>query len=200
MFAVHAPAARTEAPIQQPGRTMPQFGRRGATESMSPHTGYVPAPAPSDTNAPDSAASTGLWSYFRQAITTNYVNFRGRARRKEYWGYFLFWLIAMLALAIAGLAVDAAMGNLDSGMEVPVIGFALPGLFLVGTFLPGLAVTIRRLHDIGLSGWFYLLILLPSVGGLIVFVLTLIPSQKHENKWGPVPAGLKIPEPYVPAG
>ncbi|MEO5324689.1 DUF805 domain-containing protein [Mesorhizobium sp. CC13] len=196
VFAIHAPIERPAAPIPQAGRSVPRFGRSGATDSMSPLTGYAPAPTPS--YASDSGASTGLWSYFRQAITTHYVNFRGRARRKEYWGYVLFWLIAVTALAIAGFAVDAATGNLDAGMGEPVIGFALPGLFVVATLLPGLAVTIRRIHDLGLSGWFYLLILLPYVGGLIIFVFTLIPSQKHENRWGPVPAGVRIPTPYAP--
>ena len=65
-------------------------------------------------------------------------------------------------------------------------------LFLLATFLPGLALVVRRQHDIGLSGWFYLLVLIPYVGGLIVFVFTLIPSQKHDNKWGPVPYGVKV--------
>ena len=51
---------------------------------------------------------------------------------------------------------------------------------------------MRRQHDIGLSGWFYLLILIPYVGGLIIFVFTLIPSQKHDNKWGPVPYGVRV--------
>ncbi|MDO8933008.1 MAG: DUF805 domain-containing protein, partial [Rhodocyclaceae bacterium] len=55
-----------------------------------------------------------------------------------------------------------------------------------------------RLHDIGLSGWFYLLVFVPSVGSLIIFVMTLIPSQKHDNKWGPVPHGIRIPAPYTP--
>ena len=69
---------------------------------------------------------------------------------------------------------------------------AAVGLFLLATFIPGLALIVRRQHDIGLSGWFYLLVLVPYVGGLIVFVFTLIPSQKHDNKWGPVPYGVRI--------
>ena len=70
----------------------------------------------------------------------------------------------------------------------------LPGLFVLATIVPGVAITVRRIHDIGLTGWLYLLILVPSVGGLIIFVFSLIPSQKHENKWGPVPDGIPVPE------
>lgn len=143
------------------------------------------------------AQSTGLWSYFRRAITTNYVNFHGRARRKEYWGFYLFWLIAVVALSALGFAVDGAVGNLET--ELPVVTFALPVLFVLATFLPAVAMTVRRIHDIGLSGWFYLLILVPSVGGLVIFVFSLIPSQARDNKWGPVPAGVNVPPPYVPA-
>lgn len=199
VFAIHAPAARPEASIPQAGLTVPQFGRRGAAESqpVQAQAGQAPTYAPS--YATDGEASTGLWSYFWRGITTNYATFRTRARRKEYWGYYLFWTIAVVMVALAGFAIDAAMGNLDSGMEEPVAGFALPGLFVLATLLPGLAITIRRIHDLGLSGWFYLLILLPYVGGLIIFVFTLIPSQKHENKWGPVPAGVRVPPPYVPS-
>jgi uncharacterized membrane protein YhaH (DUF805 family) len=60
---------------------------------------------------------------------------------------------------------------------------------------------VRRHHDVGLSGWFVLLFLLLSfvyVGSLILLVIALIPSQKHDNKWGPVPGGVPIPPPYVP--
>jgi uncharacterized membrane protein YhaH (DUF805 family) len=51
-------------------------------------------------------------------------------------------------------------------------------------------VTVRRIHDLGLSGWFYLLVFVPYVGSLIIFVFTVMPTQKNENKWGPVPAGI----------
>jgi len=67
---------------------------------------------------------------------------------------------------------------------------------VLATIVPSIAITVRRQHDIGLSGWFYLLILLPYLGGMIIFVFSLIPSQKHENKWGPVPAGVRLPAPY----
>ena len=62
--------------------------------------------------------STGLWSYFARTLTSNYANFRGRARRKEYWGYVLFMSILMVIAIAIGLALDSNSGNL-SGEETP---------------------------------------------------------------------------------
>ena len=76
--------------------------------------------------------------------------------------------------------------------QVPI---ALTCLFVLATLVPGIAMTVRRQHDIGLSGWFFLLIFVPYLGNLIIFVFSLIPSQKHENRWGPVPAGVTVPPP-----
>ena len=134
---------------------------------------------------------TGLWSYFTRTLTSNYANFRGRARRKEYWGYVLFYTILLMIVTAVGISFDNSTGNL-AGQEIPTATIVAVGLFLLATFIPGLALIVRRQHDIGLSGWFYLLILIPYVGGLIVFVFTLIPSQKHDNKWGPVPYGVRV--------
>ena len=134
---------------------------------------------------------TGLWSYFTRTLTSNYANFRGRARRKEYWGYVLFYTILLMIVTGVGISFDNSTGNL-AGQEIPTATIVAVGLFLLATFIPGLALIVRRQHDIGLSGWFYLLILIPYVGGLIVFVFTLIPSQKHDNKWGPVPYGVRV--------
>jgi uncharacterized membrane protein YhaH (DUF805 family)/cold shock CspA family protein len=137
--------------------------------------------------------ATGLWSYFTRALTTNYANFRGRARRKEYWGYALFWLIFFAVACSAAAYFDAGMGNFDiQDDRFPFVITTVAVLFVLATFIPSLALTIRRQHDIGLSGWFYLLILVPYVGNLIIFVFTLIPSQKHDNRWGPVPYGVRI--------
>jgi uncharacterized membrane protein YhaH (DUF805 family)/cold shock CspA family protein len=135
--------------------------------------------------------STGLWSYFWRGLTQNYVNFAGRARRKEYWGYCLFWVIALLVIAGIGIFADVEMGNFDSNLSAAVT-VGLCGTFLLATFLPGLGMTVRRLHDIGLSGWLYLVIFIPTIGSLIILVFALIPTQRRENQWGPVPAGVRI--------
>lgn len=173
----------------------------GASTGSAPAAGMAAADAPpSPVQSPrhfgraavsEYAGNTGLWSYFWRAFTANYVNFQGRARRKEYWGYFLFWLIACVVIIIVGLLIDDRLHNLTPN-KTPVVSLVAGGLFALATFLPSLAMVIRRQHDIGLSGWFYLLILIPYIGGLIIFVFSLIPSQKHENKWGPIPAGVRV--------
>jgi uncharacterized membrane protein YhaH (DUF805 family)/cold shock CspA family protein len=167
----------------------------GAGSRTAAHFGRNAALAPAVAAA---APALSLWGYFTQVLTANYANFRVRARRKEYWGFILFWTLSTIVLSAAGVAVDAALGRLEPD-SWPIASIAVPVLWILATLLPGIAVTVRRQHDIGLSGWFYLLILLPYVGGLIIFVFTLIPSQRHENKWGPVPDGVSVPPPYAPA-
>lgn len=201
VFAVYAQVARSAAPLPQQGRSVPQFGRRGVDERQpAPAQAAAPRAAtyePAYGDAPYSEPSTGLWSYFLQSITTNYVNFRGRARRKEYWAFVLFMILGGMALgAVVGIVAAVSGQERDS---ISMMTLVLVGIFCVAMILPSIAVTVRRIHDLGLSGWFYLLILVPYVGGIILFVFTLLPSQKHDNKWGPVPAGVKIPAPYVPA-
>jgi uncharacterized membrane protein YhaH (DUF805 family)/cold shock CspA family protein len=148
------------------------FGRAAGTVSAPPA-----GPGP----------RTGLWDYFLAAMTTRYADFGGRARRKEYWGFVLFFFVVLIALSLAGTAIDMALGNLDSGDGFPVVTVALSTLFTLASIIPAIAVAIRRQHDIGLSGWFYLAIVLP-MGSLVLIVFALIPSQMQDNGWGPVPA------------
>lgn len=178
-------ALRSPVPAQPESRPAGAAPIVAATVSVSssaapPHFGHF---------AVDSEP-TGLWGYFRRGLTEKYATFSGRARRKEYWGYILFWTIALFAVCFAGLIADGAAGNLDGG-DVPLLTMVASGLFMLATFLPGLTITVRRIHDLGLSGWFYLLVFIPSIGALIILVMTLIPGRKQENRWGPVPEGIR---------
>jgi len=148
----------------------------------------------------ETTPSTGLWSYFWLCMTARYATFQGRARRKEYWAFVLFSILALIVAAMVGFAADAALGNFDPYSNGPVAILVTVVLAILAGFLPGLAVTTRRFHDVGMSGWFYLLFLVLSfftIGGLIILVITLIPSQKRENRWGSIPAGVKVPPPYI---
>ena len=188
---VSAPAS-TEAPSK--------LARLTATPIATPTA--RPAPQHYGRNAVGNGdvgpgASTGLWDYFWAAITTNYANFRGRARRKEYWGFGLFYVLGMILLTIAGLTIDAAVGNFDYNAEAPVATIVIVLLAMLASLIPGIAISVRRFHDIGLSGWFYLLMfvvgfILTGSILLLAIVLGLIPSQKRENKWGPVPDGVEV--------
>lgn len=168
-----------------------------ATQGMHPQHFGRNADAANVTAEP--TASTGLWSYFWICMTARYATFQGRARRKEYWAFVLFSILVVIVAAVIGFAVDAAMGNFDPYSNGPGAILVTVGLAILAGFLPGIAVTIRRFHDVGMSGWFYLLFFVLSfftIGGLIILVITLIPSQKRENRWGPIPEGVKAP-PYI---
>jgi uncharacterized membrane protein YhaH (DUF805 family)/cold shock CspA family protein len=148
----------------------------------------------------DLSDAPGLFGYFRRCITADYSNFRGRARRREFWSFALFSFVGLMLLTVAGIGFDFAAGNMaeiatDSDFSAdgaPLITFALTGLATLALVVPSIAVTVRRIHDIGLSGWFWLITFVPSVGSLIILVFTLIPSQRHPNRWGPVPAGVRL--------
>ncbi|MEQ8450801.1 MAG: DUF805 domain-containing protein [Nitratireductor sp.] len=128
-----------------------------------------------------------LFGLFLDCVTISYARLGARAPRREFWGFFLFVFIVMVVAIFAGLIADGVAGNLDR--EEPVLALGLTGILVLALALPSIAVTIRRLHDIGLSGWFILLGFVPTVGNLIILVFALIPSQKSENKWGPPPVG-----------
>lgn len=175
VFSIDAKAADAPAAASAPSQT------GNAPETPKPqHFGRSAGNEPT--------AATGLWDYFWRGLTENYFNFAGRARRKEYWGYCLFWTIALLVIGGIGVFIDDTMGNLD---ELPAVTVGLCGLFLLATVLPWLGLNVRRLHDIGLTGWLVLLVLIPTFGSLIILIFALIPTQGRENQWGPVPAGLR---------
>ncbi|TPN47909.1 MULTISPECIES: DUF805 domain-containing protein [unclassified Mesorhizobium] len=164
-----------------------------ALSAAPAHAAAAPAAAPSQARhfgrSSEPAEPSDLWGYFWRGLTQNYFNFAGRARRKEYWGYCLFWTIALLVVIGIGVFADSEMGNFDNA-EIPAVTVGLFGVFLLATFLPGLGMIVRRLHDLGLTGWLCLLILIPTFGSLIILVFALIPTQGRENQWGPVPAGV----------
>ncbi|MBN9076433.1 MAG: hypothetical protein BGN87_23710 [Rhizobiales bacterium 65-79] len=129
----------------------------------------------------------GLWRHFLDALTRNYANFRGRARRAEYWSYAFFWLMALALVMAVGFVFDGGLTNFHAAIEAPAITLTLSIVFVLATLLPGLGLAVRRQHDIGLSGWYSLFVLIPSLGSLILLAFSLIPSQKRDNRWGPVP-------------
>lgn len=107
-----------------------------------------------------------------------YAQFNGRSRRKEFWMWILFVTVASIALSIldsmlglggrSGVAPGAVEGGYSYGAFVS--GGVLATIFALATFIPGLAVSVRRLHDIDRSGWWILMPLLPYVIGIVVMV------------------------------
>lgn len=114
-------------------------------------------------------------------VLKNYFNFSGRARRKEYWMFFLFQLI----FAIVAIVIDNVLG-----LAIKDVGYGpVYLLYALATLIPGLAVTIRRLHDIGKSGWYFLLGLIPFVGGIILLVFMVTGGDAGANEYGEDPKG-----------
>ncbi|MGW8764945.1 DUF805 domain-containing protein [Streptomyces sp. NPDC055815] len=106
-------------------------------------------------------------------VLKKYAVFSGRARRKEFWMFYLFNVIAVFVLAI----VDSVIG----------IYPALTGIYFLAVLLPYLGVTVRRLHDTGRSGWFILIGFIPLVGGIILIVFLATDGEQHQNAHGPNP-------------
>lgn len=134
---------------------------------------------------------SGLPGYFWLGVTRNYINFAERARRKEFWAYCLFWTVSFILVGLVGALADQTIGNFNDG-NGPIVTVGVWGLFVLATFLPWLGLIVRRLHDIGLTGWLVLLIFVPTFGTLAIIVFGLIPTQGHENQWGPVPQGVRV--------
>lgn len=130
---------------------------------------------------------------FLDVIRNHYADFTGRARRREYWIYTLVYSVIMLVLSLPFLASlptimaaqnDGATPEMSPLLMLSVI---LMSLFGLATFVPSLALTVRRLHDTGRSGWWYLISFIPYVGGLVLLIFMLLDSQAGANKWGPNP-------------
>ena len=112
------------------------------------------------------------FDWFKKVIK-NTFNYKGRARRKEYWYYIL---VASIIILI-GFTLDGILDTPDT----------LSGLAGFILFFPSLAVTIRRLHDIGKSGWWYLISAIPLIGSLILLFWNCQETSPETNQWG-VPA------------
>lgn len=112
-------------------------------------------------------------------VLKQYADFSGRARRTEYWMFVLFNLI----FAVIAMVLDNVLG-LTTG-DLPYGAIYL--LYVLAMLIPGLAVGIRRLHDVGKSGWMILLSLIPLIGAIWLLVLMVTDSNPGDNQYGPNP-------------
>ena len=114
-------------------------------------------------------------NYFLGAIK-NYMVFNGRARRAEYWNFTLFYLIiSMLLWAVDYFLLNSA----DSGFNI------ISTVFSLAILLPLIGVSVRRLHDMGKSGWWYLIAIIPF--GTLVLLYFFIQDSEPDNQYGPCP-------------
>lgn len=112
-------------------------------------------------------------------VLTQYSDFNGRARRKEYWMFVLFNSFA----AIIGVVFDNILG-----FTINQTGYGFIYLiYILAVFVPNLAVSVRRLHDIGKSGWMLLVALIPIAGAIWLLVLMVKNGTPGSNQYGPDP-------------
>ena len=117
-----------------------------------------------------------------------YATFSGRASRSEYW----WWTLAAVAVSIvlniiigAG-STSSSLGSTPELGPAAIFGYVLLGIWGLATFVPSLALSVRRLHDGNFSGWLLLLMLIPFLGAIAVLVFMILPSN---------PAGQRFDQP-----
>lgn len=110
-----------------------------------------------------------------KTVYSKYATFSGRATRSEYWWFVLFLYATILCVVLLGVA---------TGIDKPFL--ALIGIFVAISFIPIVALRVRRLHDIGKSGWWIFLGLVPYIGEFILFIFSVMGSD-GENEYGPDP-------------
>lgn len=120
--------------------------------------------------------------YYKMALS-KYADFTGRSRRSEYWFFALGNVLIYFALAFLGGILAGATGSETAGL-IPMI---LLGIFVLAIIIPSLAVAVRRLHDTGRSGWWYLIGLVPFIGSIVLIVFFCTDSEPGANQWGPNP-------------
>jgi uncharacterized membrane protein YhaH (DUF805 family) len=116
------------------------------------------------------------------SVLTQYTGFSGRARRSEYWYFFLF-----------NVLVSIVAGVIDTALNSPVLGI----IVTLGLLLPSIAVSVRRLHDTGRSGWWLLISLVPLVGAIVLLVFQCQDSEPGANRFGPSPKDGLSGDPYA---
>ena len=122
--------------------------------------------------------------WYLKVMKENYSNFSGRARRKEFWMWYLFYVIVL----IVAMILDGVLGT---GFEIGY-GATTPygWLYIIAALahlIPGLAVYVRRLHDVGKSGWFLFIALIPFVGAIWLLILFCSDGESGDNAYGSNP-------------
>lgn len=110
--------------------------------------------------------------WYLKVVRDNYANFNGRARRSEYWYFFLFNFIISIVLAVV-----------DNFIGFSLIG----GIYSLAVLIPSIAVGVRRLHDINKSGWYLLVAFIPIAGAIWLIILLATEGNMGNNQYGPDP-------------
>ena len=122
--------------------------------------------------------------YFLDVLRYKYLDFEGRASRQEYWYFVMYKWLSIIAIIIGSTILSF----------VPYIGIVFSSLSILaflGFILPSFAISVRRLHDVGESGWLLLVGLVPFIGGIVIFVFKVQEGKTGPNKYGPDPYSLE---------
>ncbi|UWY29113.1 DUF805 domain-containing protein [Flavobacterium sp. TR2] len=121
--------------------------------------------------------------WYKIAMFENYANFSGRARRSEYW-YFRLATTLIFFVFIFLAVIASILGGVTLGLPIAIGLFVL---YAIASIIPSLAVTVRRMHDLGKSGWNILISCIPLVGPIWFLVLLATEGEQGENYYGPDP-------------
>ncbi len=128
-------------------------------------------------------------TYFIDILKYKYADFSGRARRKEYWMFLLCYILAFMGLAIVGGILSALISE-----KIMILFAALIIILALGIIVPSIAMSVRRLHDTGKSGLFYLLVFVPF-GSIVLLVFYIMEGDMGTNEYGPDPK--EVEEEYI---
>ncbi|WP_448757939.1 DUF805 domain-containing protein [Aggregatibacter sp.] len=112
-------------------------------------------------------------------VLKNYATFSGRARRKEYWIFFLISALISIVLTLLDILLGTYSVEYEAGL--------FSGLYSLLILIPSIAVVVRRLHDTDRSGWWILISLIPLIGVIVLFVFMCLDSQPGTNRFGANP-------------
>ena len=167
----------------------------GASQHGAQKSGYQPQPQyksqqqyqPQQHYQPQyqpTYATMGFGDAIRVCMKEKYASFEGRATRAEYWYFYLFFILVLIGGAIVGGILGAVLSGGDEDVAVGLVAIVY-GIIALGFVCPAISVLVRRLHDTGRSGWWYWIALIPYIGGIVIFIFTLLNSQDHDNAYGP---------------
>jgi uncharacterized membrane protein YhaH (DUF805 family) len=114
---------------------------------------------------------------YLNVVKNNYFQFHGRMARAEFWWFTLMNFLIALALSFIVLILSANK-NID-------LAFAIIGIYYLALLLPSLGAQVRRLHDIGMSGWWILINLVPYIGAIALLIMLIFPSKPSGEVYGP---------------
>ena len=114
-----------------------------------------------------------------QSCLSKYTTISGRARRAEYWWFYLFTLIITIVAAV----LDGMVGVMTAGFGAGIFSI----IVILGIILPSICVTVRRLHDQDRSGWWILVAFVPAIGAIVLLVFMILRGTEGDNRFGPDP-------------